>query len=152
MMFKESQKFAPWVLWLMRGLLALMALLFCGLYVMLSVSGILLLVVFILTVLPPMLLLELVRLRTELDAEGVRIRFRPFSKKNFGWPDVRSADVIDYGFVGGWGVRIGTKYGTVYNTQGSEGLLLTLENGKKVVIGTQRKAAMQAALKKHFGA
>jgi len=38
------------------------------------------------------------------------------------------------------------KYGTVYNTQGQEGVLLTFKTGKKVVIGTQRKAALQKAL------
>ena len=100
---------------------------------------------------PLFLILDLSSLKSELDAEGIHLNFRPFTKKYFAWSDVQSAEIVNYGFVGGWGIRIGTKYGTVYNTQGKEGLWLTLKNGKKVVIGTQRKAAMQAAVKRFFG-
>lgn len=150
MIFTESQKFAPWVLWLMRGLLALVGLLFVFLYVKAPVSGILLAVIFVFAVAPPMLLLEVVRLKTDVGADGIALKFSPFTKKNFAWPDIESAEVIDYGFVGGWGIRMGTKYGTVYNTQGSEGVLLKFKNGNKIIIGTQRKAAFLAAIKKNF--
>jgi len=49
--------------------------------------------------------------------------------------------------------RIGQKgisLRTVYNTQGQEGVLLTFKTSKKVVIGTQRKAALQKALDTYF--
>jgi len=48
------------------------------------------------------------------------------------------------------GVRIGTKYGTVYNTQGSEGLLLKFKDGKSVVIGTQRLDELKRFLEKYI--
>ena len=55
--------------------------------------------------------------------------------------------MFDYGFVGGWGVRMWTKYGTVYNTKGSKGLLVELNNGKTFVIGTQKEDELKMFLK-----
>ena len=78
------------------------------------------------------------RLRTEITDEKIDMKFFPFSNKTIPWSEVKSAEVLDYGFVGGWGVRIGTKYGTVYNTSGKIGLALELKSGKKICIGTQR--------------
>lgn len=49
---------------------------------------------------------------------------------------------VNYGFVGGWGIRPWTRYGTVYNTRGQEGLAIELKNGKKFLIGTQNQAEL----------
>jgi len=98
----------------------------------------------------PIFLIKLLRLKTEFDTQEIRMNFSPLSKKVFKWSDIESAKLIDYGFVGGWGIRMMTKYGTVYNTQGSEGLLLKFKNGKSVVIGTQRSEDLQRFLDKNF--
>ncbi len=37
------------------------------------------------------------------------------------------------------GIRVWTKYGTVYNAQGKIGLSIKLKSGKQFVIGTQKK-------------
>ena len=50
---------------------------------------------------------------------------------------MRHAEVIDYGFVGGYGIRKTKKYGTIYNTSGSKGIKLTLKSGEILVIGIQ---------------
>lgn len=42
---------------------------------------------------------------------------------------------MDYGFVGGWGICLGIKYGIVYNIKGRIGLVLELMDGKKYCIG-----------------
>jgi hypothetical protein len=71
---------------------------------------------------------------------------RPFVKKTIYWRDVEKAEVINYGWVGGWGLRKSRKYGTVYNTSGSKGLHLVLKNGKQMVIGTQKEKELKAFL------
>lgn len=147
MTFTETQKFAPWVIWLMRGLLVFLLLVF--LYSYRSTGYHYSYWLYIFAVLP-MLLLEVLRLRTKIDESGIHMSFMPFSKKHYGWDDIKSAKVLDYGFVGGWGIRMWTKYGTVYNTQGREGVWLKLKNDKQVLIGTQRKHDLQRALDKHF--
>lgn len=88
------------------------------------------------------------RLKTEIDQREIRFSFRPFVKKRVSWAEVKSARVVNYGFVGGWGIRLWTRYGTVYNIRGNKGLALELLNGKKFLIGTQREAELQEFLKK----
>ena len=56
--------------------------------------------------------------------------------------------MINYGFVGGWGIRLFTDYGTVYNTRGNKGLALKLQNGKRLVIGTQREDELKSVIQK----
>lgn len=152
MVFEEVQKFGGWVIWLMRGVVAAVAIGFILIYLtteLNSVAIIVLILYFFMTLLP-ILFVEFLRLNTRFDANGIEMRFKPLSKKDFKWSDVESADVIDYGFVGGWGIRLGTKYGTVYNTQGKEGVLLKLKTGKSVVIGTQRASELKIFLEKVF--
>lgn len=148
MPFIESQKFPPWALWLMRGIFLFVFLLLVFLFRQAGIPKPLLYTVIFIVVISflPCLALEFTRLKTKIDNTGIKMNFVPFSKKSYSWADIQSAVLIDYGFVGGWGVRIGTKFGTVYNTQGSEGLWLTLKSGKQLVIGTQRKDDLQKAL------
>jgi hypothetical protein len=147
MTFTETQKFAPLALWLMRGALVFLLLVFLYSY---RSTGYHYSYWFYIFAVLPMLLLEVLRLKTKIDESGIHMNFVPFSKKHYGWDDIKSAKVLDYGFVGGWGIRMRTKYGTVYNTQGREGVWLKLKNDKQVLIGTQRKHDLQRALDKHF--
>ena len=55
----------------------------------------------------------IMRLTTEIDGKGIRARFVPFANREVSWSEIKSIEVIEYGFVGGWGMRMGTKYGTV---------------------------------------
>ena len=93
------------------------------------------------------LLFWIVSLRTKIDRDGITVQFFPFRKKRISWGEVASADVLNYGFVGGYGIRMWTKYGTVYNVSGHMGLALQLKNGKKVCIGTQRAEELEKFLK-----
>lgn len=86
-------------------------------------------------------------LTTKIDSSGIQMKFAPLSSKKINWVEVESAEVLDYGFVGGWGIRMGTKYGTVYNIEGSKGLALSLKNGKKFLIGTQKESEMEHTIK-----
>jgi len=49
---------------------------------------------------------------------------------------------VHYGFVGGWGIRLFTAYGTVYNMRGAKGLAIRLKSGKKFLIGSQRSEVL----------
>jgi len=93
------------------------------------------------------LLFWILSLRTKIDRDAVVIQFFPFRKKRIGWDEVESTEVLNYGFVGGYGIRMWTKYGTVYNVSGHMGLALQLKNGKKVCIGTQRAEELEKFLK-----
>jgi len=90
------------------------------------------------------------RLKTEIDSEIIKVNYVPFLSKSVDWKDVASANIVDYGFIGGWGIRYTKKYGKVYNTSGSKGLAIELKNGDKFLIGTQQESELGDFLAKHF--
>ena len=93
-------------------------------------------------------------MHTLISEDEVRVHYFPFLVKRFLWEDIQRAEILDYGFVGGWGIRVQTDFGTVYNVGGSKGLLIQTGD-KSYVIGTQKhaelKASLQQFLEQHYG-
>ncbi len=148
--FKEVQKFTQWWLWLI-----LIGVAACSVFYIIkpyfidesvefSIGKIIasLIVVFGL-----ILFFIVLRLTTIITSQNVLIHFYPFVKKKIDWDDIKSAKIIKYDFVGGWGIRFFTKYGTVYNIKGNIGLQLELINGEKYLIGTQQEVELAICLK-----
>ena len=80
-------------------------------------------------------------LDTEVRENGVCIRFRPFHRKwvVFGFDYIHAAHAITYSPLkdyGGWGIRFGRK-GKAYNVSGNKGVMLSLKDGKNILIGSQ---------------
>lgn len=150
--FKEEQKFSEWLL-----LIILIAILpIIGIYKQLILGeefgnkpmSDLGLVIFAVFVFGLAAMFWFMKLKTEIDQNEIRINFFPFVKKRVSWKEIKSARVVNYGFVGGWGIRIWTKYGTVYNTKGNKGLAIELINGKKFLIGTQKEIELNEIVEK----
>ncbi|GAL77069.1 hypothetical protein JCM19275_20 [Nonlabens ulvanivorans] len=85
------------------------------------------------------------RLTTTITDDEITVRYIPFIKKVFKWSELSEAQVIDYGFVGGWGIRLWTNYGTVYNVTGSKGLHIKMAD-RQYVIGTQKEKELQSSI------
>lgn len=142
--FKEEQKFTQWWLWLI--LIAVTVIPVYGIYNQIILGQVFgnkpmpdaVLIVSAIIPFGILFLFWLFRLKTEINAKEIRISFFPLTTRTVEWKDVKSAQVLDYGFVGGWGIRLFTKYGTVYNIKGNKGLALELKNGKKCLVGTQK--------------
>ncbi|HKO77675.1 MAG TPA: hypothetical protein VJU52_10675 [Flavobacterium sp.] len=141
--FKEKQKFTQWWLWLF--LIGLGFFQAYGLFKQLIIGedfgdkpmsdiG---LIMFAILPFGIIFLFWYMKLETVIDQKEIRIKFSPLVKKTFKWEDVKSATVLNYKFVG-YGIRLFTSYGTVYNTKGNTGLAIELKNGKKILIGTQK--------------
>ncbi|MGM0478413.1 MAG: hypothetical protein ACQERC_04245 [Bacteroidota bacterium] len=143
--FREEQKFTQWWLWLI--LISIGSLILTGLLMQLFLglpfgnkpmsNAALIAVTFLVILLIG--LLKKTKLKTHIDERRLHIHFYPFFKKKTSWNEVKKAEVVDYGFVGGWGIRPWTKYGTVFNIRGRKGLAVELTNGKKYLIGTQKE-------------
>lgn len=84
-------------------------------------------------------------LRTEIGEKGISVRFRGLSSKRFAWEDIQQTEMVTYRFVG-YGLRLLTPYGTVYNVGGNQGLVIRLKSGKRYLIGTQKPDALKASL------
>jgi len=146
--FKEEQKFTQ--LWLWIILIGIGTLPIYGIYKQLIVGkkfgskamsdiGLIFFAVFVFSLIA---LFWFMRLKTEIDKNEIKLNFFPFVKKRVNWNEIKSAKIVDYGFVGGWGIRLWTKYGTVYNMKGKIGLAIELNDGKKFLIGTQKETKL----------
>ncbi len=152
--FQEKQKFTQWWLWLILIVTAFVP--FIGLSRQLFLAHkfgdnpILdsSMVIFAVTMAVIIILFLVMNLKTEIDQKEIRMNFFPFVNKRIEWNDVKKAEVLNYGFVGGWGIRLFTDYGTVYNTRGNKGLALELQNGKRIVIGTQKEQELNRIIEK----
>lgn len=99
----------------------------------------------------PALFLVWLRLLTEVTADEVRVRLRPF---NFGWVrfpigEIESAEARRYRPVReylGWGIRWGPS-GRAYNLNGNEGVQLVLTSGRRVLIGSERAGELESAIR-----
>lgn len=151
--FKEEQKFTQWWLWLI--LIGIGLLPIFGIYKQLilkeqwrdnsmSDAGLILYTLFTFCLIA---MFWLLKLKTEINDLEIQMKFFPFSKKRINWKEIKSVKIVNYGFVGGWGIRLWTKYGTVYNTQGNKGLAIELLSGRKFLIGTQKENELAETLK-----
>ena len=141
-LFTENQRFNQWWLWLLLAAsLTVPAILlfkdatekssgFSGIIIILSVF----------------LLFVVLRMRTVVTKDAIQLTYVPFVNKTIKLSDIATMKVINYGFVGGWGIRFWTSYGTVYNVRGNKGLHIKLKNGKQLVIGTQKQQELEKVI------
>ena len=83
-----------------------------------SNSGI---IIFALCVFGFIYFIRYITLITKINEDGIKMYFVPFVKKSIKWSELESVKIVNYGFVG-YGVRLGSKYGTVYNINGNKNL------------------------------
>ena len=147
--FKENQRFTQWWLWLILIIIGIIP--FIGIIKQIflkesfgskpmSDNGLITYSIFSLALL---VFVGIIKLKTTINKESIEMRFFPLTKKTIKWNEIQSAKVLNYGFVGGWGIRLWTGYGTVYNIKGNKGLALELKNGKKLLIGTQKESELK---------
>jgi len=149
--FTENQRFSQWWLWIL--ILGIVGLMLYGLVQQvffgvefgnqpMSDSG---LILFSFVLVAFAVIFANIRLRTRIDKQAIGMQFTPLLKRTYRWDDVESALIISYGFVG-YGIRLGSKHGIIYNVNGNKGLALVLKSGKKLVIGTQKPEELEAFL------
>ncbi len=93
------------------------------------------------------------RLVVEVRQDSVWFKFPPILCK---WKTISTSEIERFEIrkykpimeYGGWGIRSWSKNDRAYNTSGNIGLQLYLKSGKKILLGTQRKQAIEAAMKK----
>ncbi len=161
-LFNEEQRFTQWWLWLILGS-ALLAIvipianelstqswntsseLFLRLILYGSVA-----VLFIVAVL---VVLALSRLKTKITFDGIFIAFPPLKRK---WYRIKVQEIERYEIrtyhanreFGGHGMKKRRKYGMSYTASGNIGLQIYFKNGKKLLLGTQKKQAIEYAMEK----
>ncbi|MEX6689008.1 hypothetical protein QTN47_15985 [Danxiaibacter flavus] len=157
-LFSERQKFKQW--WLFLGLFAVNGLFLFGVYKQvfkgqqfgdkpMSDSG--LLIGTGLTMLMTLLFLNF-RLDTVIKTDGIYVRFFPFHIKyrQYSWSNLKKVYIRKYSALkeyGGWGLRFG-RNGKAFNVSGNEGLQLEFNNGKRLLVGTNKAEELKSILDK----
>jgi hypothetical protein len=154
--FREEQRFRQWWLWLL--VLGIAAVAWWGfvqqivfgeplgtnpapdwlMWVLLIIFGI---------GFPAFLLL--LRLITEVRNDSVYIRFVPLRTRTIAFSEIEHVKARTYSAVreyGGWGIKGWSRNKIAYNVSGNEGVELTLTNGQRVMIGSQRAPELAAAI------
>jgi hypothetical protein len=97
------------------------------------------------------LLFIITKLTTKINDQGVSIQFFPFHLKPiiYKWEEIEQLQIKEYnpiGEFGGWGIRFGWGKTKAFTTRGRVGLFITLKQGKKLMIGTQKRNELHKAL------
>jgi hypothetical protein len=91
------------------------------------------------------------KLEVWIDNRGIHYRFFPleFKEKLISFAEINRYEIRKYsplGDYGGWGKKRSLRWGRAYNISGNVGLQLYLNNGKKILFGTQKPQAMLYAM------
>lgn len=95
-------------------------------------------------------LFYILKLISEVERDGILIRFYPFIHRKILFSDIKHYETRTYHPLteyGGWGIRIGWK-GIAYNVSGNRGVQLILKNGKRILIGSQKPEDFVLAIQK----
>jgi hypothetical protein len=165
LLFKEEQRFSRWWIWLTLGsaLLAIVILLAYEPSVQswdTSSEGFLRLIlsgsIALLFIVAVLIVLVLSRLKTRITFDGISITFPPLKRKVYRIEvkEIERYEIREYRAkreYGGYGFRNRRKSGQAYTISGNIGLQLYFKNGKKLLIGTQKKQAIEFAMRKIMG-
>ena len=90
------------------------------------------------------------KLVTEVRYDGLYVRFFPlqFHSQKISYGEIKSFEIRTYSALkeyGGYGIRYGKK-GKAYNVYGNKGIQLEFQDGKRLLIGTQRPEELLQAI------
>ncbi|BAO55552.1 hypothetical protein [Nonlabens marinus] len=146
-LFQEEQKFNQWWLYLIViGTIAI--IIACAIAAVQSMESQIEVIAVVASCILGIIFMSsiwIMKLKTSITEEKIHIHYYPFVKREWFWSDLKTAEVLDYGFVGGWGIRIWTGMGTVYNVRGSKGLHFKTGD-KEYVIGTQKEEELRSSI------
>lgn len=93
------------------------------------------------------------KLKTRIDEKGVYYQYLPFhfTYRFLPWDAIAKCYVRNYNAIfeyGGWGLKFSftKRRGKSFTVKGAIGLQLELLNGKKILIGTQKKEEIQRTI------
>jgi hypothetical protein len=99
---------------------------------------------------------SLVKLITKINKESISVTYYSFRKKQL---KIELKEILSYRIrtynpyreYWGYGVKENSLRGKAYIIKGNKGLQLQLKSGKRILIGTQKKQAIEYAMRKFMG-
>jgi uncharacterized protein with PQ loop repeat len=99
------------------------------------------------------IIIIIMKLETEIDESKISIRYKPFHVKPrvYYWEDISSFYIRHFKPLkeyGGHGIQRKMKYGRSFTVSGKNGMQLIFEDGKRILIGTQKPKELKRILEK----
>jgi len=161
--FKETQRFNQWWLQLINiGLIILLLFLLYTWFVAkdavdkVSANDTTGQIIVIASIVPVLILIFTLKLKTSIDEVGIHYQFFPFhlSKKTIRWNDIEKCYVRTYSPIkeyGGWGYKTSFgERGKALNVRGDKGVQIEFKTGEKLLIGTQKEAEASQVITRNF--
>jgi len=146
--FKESQRFTQWWIWLIIIGMDLLYVGAIGIHLLRQINAQkepvlnaeIIIPVVIITAITA--LFFILRLDTIIDDAGIHVKFFPFhlSFRHYGWDKIANCFVRKYRPLieyGGWGMR-GVGKNKALNVKGNMGIQIEFYDGRKLLIGTSK--------------
>ena len=146
LIFEEKQRFDSLLFWFIYAFVFLA--LFIPLFLEYQKTGNFNYWLLSAVMIPIILLAYFLQIRTKIFKDKIVVGLYPFPNKKIPLANIEKMYTRKYGPIsefGGWGYRIG-KNGIAYNAKGDEGLQLILKNGKRILIGTQKRSALDEVI------
>ncbi len=156
--FKETQRFDQWwlrILLIAALLVSMSPLIFEYQNVVHSKAELTSIITSVLIILALFLTFWfLFKLETRIDENGIEYRYLPFHRKARArsWDKIRSISVRKYNPIleyGGWGYRIGLRKKRALNVKGNMGIQIVYNNGRQLLLGTQRPGDAEAVINQY---
>ncbi len=91
------------------------------------------------------------KLVTTVSDQELTIKFFPFLKRRFEIKNIADTQIIKYEPIreyGGWGIRLSIRgNGWAFTVSGNSGVRIELQNGRKYLIGSQKPAELDQAIR-----
>lgn len=141
--FRETQKISQWYIWLVPICVFILWLTGFILQVVINKpigskppSNIELTLIGFIPILIILLLLQ-IKLTTTINEKYLKVSLYPFCSQQVSLEDISKIEIIKYEILG-FGCRLGTKYGTVYNIKGNKGIYVSTKLGERFLVGSQK--------------
>ena len=160
--FHEEQKFSKWIYWLICIMIVISVVVIVVAVKEESAKGnppdtgeFVWLIIGIVIPIIIAALFAFLKLETQVRTDGLYVRFFPIhiNFKKFSPEDLSEAYARQYNPMseyGGWGIK-GYGKNKAYNTRGNEGVQLVFNNGKKLLIGSQKAEELEQAIQSIMG-
>jgi len=94
-----------------------------------------------------LLMTALTKLQVDVNHEGIKIDFRPLGRETIAWRDVKRVEIRPLSMIS-VGRRYSPKTGHIYNAGADHSLNIELKNGRKLMVSTRQKEALEVYLKR----
>lgn len=95
------------------------------------------------------LIVALIKLTIVVRTDEVVVRYRPLMTRRYAMADIESVEAVTYQPLrewGGWGIRARPGTGWCYTISGDQGVMITLRDGRKRLLGATDAEALARAI------